>query len=342
MIVRATYPRLWLGIIAFMVCSISSSSRAQTCLTSEDLDATTRTAVQTAARRFFDMAAKGDTAALQQNSNASLAGDFSGVANAIKDHQSSFAEAQAELRLPYFLKAEGNAPIAHAEFLCGVFNKNGQTAKSAVFVIPNLPPGTYAVEIFDVSSKTPLTVTMVLQQMGQEWQLAGFEVRASQVAGHDGSWFADQARQYKAKGQLHNAWFYFLEARYLSAPVDYMATLTTDSLGDEAQAIRPEDLPSSDHPLQLESAAAGGKPAKSYSITSLFPEAYGSDFDLEARYTVPDVSNTGQTFQDNVAVMKALLAKYPELRDAFAGLVARAVTPSGQDYGTMLPMKDIH
>ena len=46
-------------------------------------------------------------------------------------------------------------------------------------------------------------------------------------------------------------------------------------------------------------------------------------------------------FQDNAAVMKALVAKYPELRDAFAGIVVRAVEPSGRDYGSMLAMKDI-
>jgi hypothetical protein len=40
-------------------------------------------------------------------------------------------------------------------------------------------------------------------------------------------------------------------------------------------------------------------------------------------------------------VMKALIAKYPELRDAFTGVVARAVEPSGRDYGSLMPMKDI-
>ena len=42
-----------------------------------------------------------------------------------------------------------------------------------------------------------------------------------------------------------------------------------------------------------------------------------------------------------MAVIKALVGKYPELREAFAGVVARGVAPSGQDYGSMLPMKDI-
>ena len=42
-----------------------------------------------------------------------------------------------------------------------------------------------------------------------------------------------------------------------------------------------------------------------------------------------------------MAVIKALVAKYPEVRDAFAGVVARAVDPTGRDYGTLLAMKDI-
>ena len=43
------------------------------------------------------------------------------------------------------------------------------------------------------------------------------------------------------------------------------------------------------------------------------------------KYQAADVSNTAETFQDNTAVMKALVAKYPEFRDAFDGVVARAV-----------------
>jgi hypothetical protein len=59
------------------------------------------------------------------------------------------------------------------------------------------------------------------------------------------------------------------------------------------------------------------------------------------KYQAADVSNTTQTFAENMTVIKALLVKYPELRDAFAGVVARAVEPSGRDYGSLLPMKDI-
>jgi hypothetical protein len=39
--------------------------------------------------------------------------------------------------------------------------------------------------------------------------------------------------------------------------------------------------------------------------------------------------------------MKAMVAKYPELKDAFVAVVARAVDSTGHDYGTLLAMKDI-
>jgi hypothetical protein len=73
----------------------------------------------------------------------------------------------------------------------------------------------------------------------------------------------------------------------------------------------------------------------------MFPLAVGNDLDLIVKYEVPDISNSTQTFQDNMAVIKALVSKYPELREAFVGVVARAVEPSGRDYGSLLAMKDI-
>ena len=81
---------------------------------------------------------------------------------------------------------------------------------------------------------------------------------------------------------------------------------------------------------------------KTVHVTSLFPLTVGNDLDVVVKYQTDSVADTGKTFQDNVAVMKALLVKLPELRDAFDGVVARGVEASGRDYGTLLPMKDIH
>jgi len=66
-----------------------------------------------------------------------------------------------------------------------------------------------------------------------------------------------------------------------------------------------------------------------------------NDLDVLVKYRMPDVSNTQKTFDENMAVIRAIVARYPEFREAFAGVVARATEPSGRDYGTLLAMKDV-
>ena len=332
------YGRGWRLLLsaAFVAAVLMPQSWAQTCLSAGDMDAATRTALESAGRRYFEMAARGDIASLRQNAIPSLANDFSGVENAVKENQANFAGAQGTPRPPFLLQESGTAPAQRAEFFCGVFGASGQTANSAVFVISNLASGNYGIVIVDVpTSKGAYTLSFVLQQMGTDWKLGGFFARPAQVAGHDANWFIQQARAFKAKGQTHNAWFYYREAGELMAALPFMSTLATDKLYDEAQAAQPSDLPSNG-PIDL--PAAGGK---TYKVTTIFPLAVGNDLDVVVKYQYPDVSNTAQTFQDNITVIKALVAKYPELRDAFAGVVARAVEPSGRDYGTLLPMKDV-
>ena len=309
---------------------------AQTCMSAADMEPSARTGLEAAAKRFFEMSARGDVAALKQNSIPSLAASFAGVESALKDNQAALTPASASVRPPFLLNAEGSGPLAHAEFLCGVFGKFGQTASSAVFVLTNLPPGQYAVTILDVSGgKKLLTLTLVLQQLGAEWKLAGYYARSQQACGHDFAWFAQQAREFRAKSQNHNAWLYYREAIALASPVDFMSTQATDKLYDEVQSIQPADMPSDGNALDL---SAGGK---IYRWTAIFSLPVGDDLDVVVKYSAADISNTQKTFEENMQVIKAVVTKFPELKAAFAGVVARAVAPSGDDYGSLLPMKEI-
>jgi len=325
--------------MVLIVCS-TASLLAETCQTANDMDAGTRTALVTAGQRYFDFIAKGDAASLRQNAIPSLASDFSGIENVVKDNQAALTGAKGTARSPFLLVAEGTAPIPRAEFFCGVFGSTGQTADSAIFTLGNLPPAKYAVVIVDASSsKGPYTVSLILQQIASDWKLGGLYIKASQAGGHDGTWFLTQARDDKSKGQTYVAWLYYLEARSLASPLPFMSTAATDKLYDESQKAQPTDFPGDGKTADLSSGTASG--IVTYKLTTLFPEVVGNDLDLIVKYQVPDVSNTNTTYQSNVAVMKALVTKYPELRDAFAAVVARAVDPSGRDYGTMLAMKDI-
>jgi hypothetical protein len=98
------------------------------------------------------------------------------------------------------------------------------------------------------------------------------------------------------------------------------------------QQVLPKDLPIG----QSINFNAG---AKTYQLTSMFPLAVGNDLDLVVKYSSPDISDTAKTWQSNMDLINALLAKYPAFRDAFQAVVARAVAPNGQDYGTIQPTK---
>ncbi|HYN16101.1 MAG TPA: hypothetical protein VES66_09990 [Terriglobales bacterium] len=306
---------------------------AETCSSASEMDEATRSALERTARQFFDYASKGDVFDLKQSAIASLASNFGNIEAVVVDQRPIYAGAQATVRASYLLEASGAAPIARAEFLCGVWATPGW----ASFAINNLPPGRYGLVIQDIGTPSgKYALTTVLKQEGGAWKLAGYYSKPAEVGGHDGQWFLTRAREHKAKGANHNAWFYYLTAWDLTAPVDFISTPRLDKLSDEMQSVRPSDLPTSDHPLAL--GAGGGR---TYQLIHLSALPVGNDLDLLVKYHMPDVSNTQQTFDDNMAVIRAIVGRYPEFRDAFAGVVARATEPSGRDYGTLLAMKDV-
>jgi len=324
-------------LAAAMLLLAVASSLAENCTTSNDMDPSTRSAMTAASEHYFSLLARGDANGLRQASIPSLAADFSAIESMVKDNLPGLTGGKATPRPAFLLDANGSSPIARAEFFCGVFGSNGQTKDSAIFTLSNLPPGKYGVVILDASggAKGAYTVSLILQQIGSDWKLGGLYIKSAQTAGHDLDWFVDHAREYQSKRQMHNAWLYFLEARSLVSPLPFMSTAATDKLYDESQKALPADFPADGKTVEL---AAGGA---NYKLTDVFPDIVGNDLDLVVKYQVASVADTNQAYASNVAVMKAMITKYPELRSAFAGIVARAVDPNGRDYGTLLAMKDI-
>jgi hypothetical protein len=318
-------------LLFFLLCV--TPAFAQNCLTADDIDAGARANLQNTGLQFFRLSAAGDVAGLKAAAIPSLANSFAGVETAVNDHKTDFAGAQATPASIYVLEAPGTSTNARAEFFCGVFNSQDRVS----FVIPDLAPGRYAVVTEDVvGGHRPLKLTFVLQQQGNHWALAGYTLKTTEIGGHNLNWYLTQARQYKSRGQNMAAYLSYLEAWDLSQPVEIEYTVQQDKLADEMQQARPADWPANNQPMTLMAAA------KSYRITQLFPAIVGDDLDLIVKYqATTDVSNTAVAFQDNMAVIKGIVAKYPELRAAFAGVVARAVDPSGRDYGSLLAMKDV-
>lgn len=318
---------------------LGSAAWGQACLMGEDLEGPVRAKLEAAAAKYFDLAAKGDAAGLKASAIPSVAGDFSGIAAAVQENQASFAKAQAVVRSTFELIAEGDAPLERAEFLCGVFGKSGQTSSSAEFVLNGLPPGQYGIVILDVSNQAapddgPYSVAFVLQQTNGDWKLGGFQVKAVRSGGHDSAWFAERARAFAAKGEMHNAWYYFLQARNLATVVPFMSTRATDRLYDEAQKVAPADALDG---VPKELVTVG----KSYKVKSAFAYGVAGEINLVVKYEAGDVSDSVKAFGENQAVAQALVTKWPELRDGFAAIEARATEVSGRDFGTLVVLKDL-
>lgn len=327
---------LSISLITFpLVLTAQTPAKAtENCSTVQDMDAGTRAAIEAAAQQFFASASTGNTAAMQQNAIPAVAGSFQGIAGAVVRDKDKIAGGQAQVRNEWLLDAPGTQTFAQAEFFCGTYN----SAQHTSFEIPNLPPGKYAVVIQDVkNTKQPFEITYVLQQESGQWKLAGYQAKPSQVGPHDGLWYWVRARDYKKQGSQHLSFFYYTIAADLLAPVTFMSTPQLEALYQEEQANVPKDLPQS--PQQPVPVTLNGQ---TYNIVQAFVVPDDKQgLDLVYKYSSPDISDQVKTFQQNMAFIKALAQQYPEYKQAFTSIVARAVAPNGQDFGTQLPVNEI-
>lgn len=126
-----------------LAVSAASALHAQTCLTADDMDAATKTALLTTAQSYFDMVTRGDAATLRQNAISTVAADFSGIETAIKDNQSNFSGVKPVPRPPFLSRrraprpwrmpsscAESSDPAARP--------KTAQYSKSRIFLLDTM------------------------------------------------------------------------------------------------------------------------------------------------------------------------------------------------------------
>lgn len=318
-------------LAAVAALSIAGAAQQQSCSTAADMDAPTKGAISSFAERVALQFIAGNTAGLQQVSTGPLATDGATFTNAGSEFKANLTGARATTRSVYLLNYNGQG---RPEFYCGIFNSPDRTG----FLINGITPGNWAIAIEDISGgKSPMTLAEILQQQGGQWRLAGFYPRNTQMAGHDSNWYLQKARDFKARGETHNAWFYYLEGWELAAPLDFMSNVALDKIADEMNTVRPTDLPSTSKPVDL---MAGGK---TFQLIGIDTYPVGDALDLRVRYKAQARnSDTSQLYQDNIAVMNALVAKYPEYRDGFPAMIARAIDSSGTgDYGSISEMSKL-
>jgi hypothetical protein len=319
-------------VLAFVMIAAGTTAWSQTCQTSDEIAAPVRTAIEAAAQKVFDQASQGDFAAIRQNIAPSAQSSAEGIVNGASENRPALAGANRQLRITFLLDT-GATPNPDGRFYCGVFGATEAAANSAEFDIPGLPAGKYGVVIQDVTgNKGPYALTTIFQDAGG-WKVAAFWVRPESAMGHDGLWFLERAREYKNKGQLHNAWFYYFQSWDLMAPVTFMDTKLLSKITQESNNVQPKDVPVGGNAV---SYSANGK---SYSITNMSVFRSEKSLDLNVTYSVPTTSDFNATMADARSLAVALAAQYPELKDGFSNLMVHAVDAKGGDVVGMIPLK---
>lgn len=304
----------------------------QTCQTRDEIPAAVRTALETAAQQAFDQASRGDVAGLRAGSTNALQSSFGGVAAAVNDNKAALTGATAQIRTLFVLNTGAN-PSTEGRYSCGAFAASGLSAGSAEFNLPGLATGKYAIVIQDVTGpKGPFAMTTVLEDLSG-WKLAGFYIRPETANGHDGLWYLVRAREYKFKGQSYNAWFYYVTAWDLLAPVKFMDTNLLGKIIQESAGLQPPDAPLSGSAVNF---SAGGK---TYKLTEI--SVFGTDksLDLSIKYSVLSAADFTATQADARTLATAFASQHPELKDAFNNIWAHAVDPTGVDVAAAVSLK---
>ena len=318
-------------VVAAVIAFASFSAWAQTCQTRDEVPELSRKAIENAGQQVLDQAIRGDVGAMRASAITSLQSSFGGIAAAVSDHKAVFAGDHAQIRT-LFMLATGETPTPDGHFYCGVFAASGQTATSAEFDIPGLPAGKYAIVIYDLAgAEGPHALTMIFQDAGG-WKLAGFYIRPESAAGHDGLWYLQRARDYKAKGQNHNSWFYYVNSWNLMAPVNFMSTKLLSTINQEASIVRPKDIP------EEGSATAFSSNGRTYKITEMSVVRGRTNIDLNIKYSVPSTADSKAVQDDARNLCNAYVTQYPELKEGFNNILAHAVDPSGGDVAGLVEL----
>src|SRR5215471_9884157 len=314
------------------LAAAGAGARAQGCDTRDEIPAPARTAAENAAQQIFAAASRGDVNALRASAIPSLQSNFGGIGSALSDKKDAFAGARAQLRTSFLIDT-GEKPSQDGRFYCGVFGGGGaQGGNSAEFEIPGLPVGRYAIVIQDfIGNKGPYALTTIFQEVGG-WKLAGFHVRPESDLGHDGIWYLNRARDYKAKGQNHNAWFYYVTSWDLLAPVTFMDTGLLARITQESTGIQPKDVPTG-KPVPY---SANGR---SYNLTDMTVMRSESGFDLSIKYAVPSTADFNGTQTDARNLANAFATQYPELKEVFNKIWTHAVDPGGGEVVGLVNLK---
>jgi hypothetical protein len=329
----------WVGIlplvltIAFAVPTYGADCTLQT-----QIPAPQREELSNVARSLVSKVQGGDIAGLRNATLASVTASFDGIANSAQTLKPQIEQAGLTVdTLIGFAAAPGQQEGQGAQFFCGT----ADSSTTVVLSFPSLPPGQYALAIVHATGVSkPQQISLILAKTPEnQWKLAGFFAKPMMLGGQNGLWYWSEARQYVQKGQNWPAWFYYQIAAFLVDPVDFLSSTNMDKLRQEAEKVRPQDLPG-------EKSWTVNATGDTFNVTRVDTStALGSlDFDIDY---APSISQAAQlrdpveARKQAIMLMTSVLSAHPGLRSAFHGLWVHANSGNASIFALELPMNEI-
>ncbi len=320
-----------LALLVTLLCV--PCARAVSCTVGAALSGEQRSQLFEAAHALGGDVLRGDAAALKAATIPSVASSFDGIASTVGTVAPSLAGATLTVTNLYALNASDlKSSEDDVQFFCSV---PGASLLVTV-TLSQLPKGLFALVILHATGvKAPQQFAMILQDVGTQqtprWQLAGFFARPLTMDGHDSTWFWQQGRELKAKGQPWSAFFYEQAADYLARPADLYTSNNLGKLSRETAAVEPEGLPGNN-------AMVLPVGDQTFAVTGLRADSTLGPLDLRVDTRVTSIADPVTSRKDALTLMAALLKQHPELRANFHGLWVYESTPAGQTFAVEQPM----
>ena len=327
------------GAALVAVALFAPGAHAVSCTVGAALPGEARSALFDAGHQFGGAVLRGDTAALKAATAPAAEAGFSGIAATVGSLAPSLTGATLTVENLYALDAsdlQGSGD--DVQFFCSV---PGSPLLVTV-TLSELPKGQFALEVLHATGiKAPQQFALILQNTAApnagapRWQLAGLFARPLLMDGHDSSWFWQQGRVLKSKGQLLSAFLYEDAAAYLARPADLYTSNNLGKLSREMASVEPEGLPGN---KAMTVSAGEGADEKSFAVTGLRADGTLGALDLRVDTKVESVSDPVASRKEALTLMAALLQQHPELRSNFHGLWVYESTSTGQTFAVEQPM----
>lgn len=328
-------------LVAMLACGVT---RAEKCTTQSTMTETDRGALANAARGLAEKVQANDAAGLQALTIEEYAKNFGAIQAAVGNVSPKVKGANLLVEQVYLLDASDLKPgpdgkTANAQFLCTL----NRSIAEADFSIPGLPAGKYAFAIVEAKGiPAPWRISFLMQQVGGQWQMAGFYPTPMTAAGRDGLWYWTEARTMAKSKEQWNAWLYYQQAAQLLNPSGLIQSTHLEKLHNEQTSAAPPALSegvSVDSPLVVK----GADGAEFHFIGLGVDDSLSKEkIDVTARLKVDQLGDAVTARKRNVDAMSALVAAYPELRKGFHGVWILTEVPGQNPYATELAMNEIH